>query len=153
MVTAIVIGFVVIMWLLVNRSTQPIAGTLTARRKRSSWAWAIVGAALGSFVGIAAVGTAIAGTIPGAIVGYFAADYLMIRGANGNFGSSDLQFVKPLISESEFDKASRWIGNGIRLLFQLAVILSILGAIALAAFWELVLKKDGKQTSISSIVA
>ena len=77
----------------------------------------------------------------------------MIRGANGNFGSSDLQFVKPLISESEFDKASRWIGNGIRLLFQLAVILSILGAIALAAFWELVLKKDGKQTSISSIVA
>lgn len=47
------------------------------RRMRSAFAWAFIFAIIGSFFGVAGMGSAIAGTIPGAIVGYLIASNMM----------------------------------------------------------------------------
>jgi len=49
------------------------------RRMRAAFSWAFVGAIIGSFFGVAGMGSAIAGTIPGAIIGYLLASNLMKR--------------------------------------------------------------------------
>ena len=52
------------------------------RRMRSAFLWALAGASMGSFFGVAGMGSAIAGTIPGAIVGYLLASNLMKNDRN-----------------------------------------------------------------------
>jgi len=52
------------------------------RRMRAAFAWAFVGAVVGSSFGIAGMGSAIAGTLPGAIVGYLLASNLMKKDTN-----------------------------------------------------------------------
>lgn len=47
------------------------------RRLKSAYAWAALGALVGSYFGVAGMGSAIAGTIPGAIIGYIFASNLM----------------------------------------------------------------------------
>ena len=47
------------------------------RRKRAAYSWAFVGAIAGSFFGVAGMGSAIAGTIPGAFVGYLIVSNVM----------------------------------------------------------------------------
>lgn len=46
------------------------SGDLRSRRKTFAWAWAFIGAIIGSFVGVAGFGGAIIGTIPGAVMGW-----------------------------------------------------------------------------------
>jgi hypothetical protein len=53
------------------------SGAYRDRRLRASWSWALMGAGIGSFFGVAGLGTAIAGTIPGAAIGFLLAGYLM----------------------------------------------------------------------------
>jgi len=52
------------------------------RRMRAAFAWAFLGAVVGSSFGVAGMGSAIAGTIPGAIVGYLVASNLMKKDEN-----------------------------------------------------------------------
>jgi len=78
MFTAIVLFVIAILWLRAN-SEFIRSHSFDARRSRSRWAWSFIGAATGSYIGIAGFGTAIAATIPAAVVCYFAADYLMTR--------------------------------------------------------------------------
>lgn len=54
------------------------------RRMRAGFSWAFAGAIIGSFFGVAGMGSAIAGTIPGAIVGYLLASNLMKKDVNPN---------------------------------------------------------------------
>ena len=63
-------------WFIANRQYQE-SGLWRYRRMRSAFAWAFVGAIVGSSFGIAGYGTAVSGTIPGAIVGYLIASNLM----------------------------------------------------------------------------
>jgi len=51
---------------------------------RTAVVWAFIGAIIGSSFGVAGFGTAIAGTIPGALVGYLAASNLMKMDENPN---------------------------------------------------------------------
>lgn len=71
----VVIGF--LWWAARKRYTQ--GGQWRDRRRSAAWAWGMIGAVIGSFFGIAGLGNAIAGTIPGAIVGYLFASNLMKR--------------------------------------------------------------------------
>lgn len=57
-------------------------GLWTYRRKRVAYSWAFLGAATGSFFGIAGMGTAIAGTIPGAFIAYLIASNMMKADVN-----------------------------------------------------------------------
>ena len=54
------------------------------RRMRAAFSWAFVGAMVGSYFGVAGMGSAIAGTIPGAIVAYLLASNLMKKDADPN---------------------------------------------------------------------
>jgi uncharacterized protein YcfJ len=54
------------------------------KRMRTAVVWAFIGAIIGSSFGVAGFGTAIAGTIPGALVGYLAASNLMKMDENPN---------------------------------------------------------------------
>ena len=49
------------------------------RRMRSAFLWALIGAGIGSYFGVAGMGSAIAGTIPGAVIGYLLASNMMKR--------------------------------------------------------------------------
>lgn len=66
--------FLVIVVILVIGShhyrTWQRSGDPTVRRRTFAWAWALIGAIVGSFFGIAGFGGAIIGTIPGAAVGW-----------------------------------------------------------------------------------
>lgn len=78
MLTVVVLAIIAFCWWKAEGNYRRTS-ELRYRRSRAGWAWAFVGAGAGSFLGIAGFGTAIAGTLPGAACGYFAADYLMIR--------------------------------------------------------------------------
>ena len=52
------------------------------RRMRSAYSWAFVGAIIGSYFGVAGMGSAIAGTPLGAILGYLCASNLMKKDSN-----------------------------------------------------------------------
>ena len=78
MFTFIVLAVIGALWWVAHKNYER-SGKWRDRRHRSSWAWAIVGALLGSFVGVAALGGAIAGTIPGAFLGFLLASNMMKR--------------------------------------------------------------------------
>jgi uncharacterized protein YqgC (DUF456 family) len=79
MTTALIVTVILVFWFIANAAYQS-KGSPEHRRKRSAWAWALVGALVGSFFGIAGgpLG-AIAGTVPGACVGYLLASNMMKR--------------------------------------------------------------------------
>ncbi len=52
------------------------------RRMRSAFSWAFVGAIIGSYFGVAGMGSAIAGTPLGAVLGYLCASNLMKKDSN-----------------------------------------------------------------------
>ncbi|PPI79520.1 hypothetical protein DXI23_04540 [Marinobacter flavimaris] len=60
-------------------------GDPVSRRKSFAWGWALIGAILGSFTGIAGFGGAIIGTVPGAILGWLIGSNLNKR----DYGSGD----------------------------------------------------------------
>lgn len=75
MLTAIVFAILGVVWWGAHLRYQKDS-TWKNRRLRSAWAWAMIGALIGSTMGVAAMGTAIAGTIPGALIAYLAVGYI-----------------------------------------------------------------------------
>jgi uncharacterized protein YqgC (DUF456 family) len=73
----IIVLFVVAAAWFVANNKYVSTGTWKYRRMRAAYAWAFIGAIIGSSFGVAGMGSAIAGTIPGAIVGYLIASNLM----------------------------------------------------------------------------
>jgi hypothetical protein len=75
----IIVGVLGWLWWRANKRFE-LFGRWADRRRRSAFLWAIAGAIVGSFFGIAAgpLG-AMAGTIPGAFVGYLLASNMMKR--------------------------------------------------------------------------
>ena len=69
-----------------NRAYQR-TGDARAKLKRVRWAGAFGGAAAGSYVGVAALGSAMSGTIPGALLGYLLVAQLMRAFASGETGT------------------------------------------------------------------
>jgi hypothetical protein len=63
-------------WFVANGKYES-TGLWRHRRMRAGFAWAFAGACIGSFFGVAGMGSAIAGTVPGAVFGYLAASNLM----------------------------------------------------------------------------
>jgi hypothetical protein len=57
--------------------------TWISRRSAAQWAWTFIGAALGSYFGVAGFGTAIPGTALGALLGYLGAGYIMAKAQLG----------------------------------------------------------------------
>jgi len=78
MFTFVVLAVIAFLWWSANRNFMATA-QWKYRRLRSAYAWAFLGASVGSFFGVAGMGSAIAGTIPGAIVGYLLASNMMKR--------------------------------------------------------------------------
>lgn len=76
--TLVILSLIAVFWWRANKAYES-SGLFKYRRQRSSWLWAFVGASIGSFFGVAGLGTAIAGTIPGAVIGFLAASNLMKR--------------------------------------------------------------------------
>lgn len=76
MVTGLMLLGMLVMWF-IQLDEYRKTGRAKARRRSSSWGWALCGAVIGSFTGVAALGTAFAGTVPGALIGYLAASHLM----------------------------------------------------------------------------
>jgi hypothetical protein len=76
--TALMLTVIAFKWWKANERYQQNSGLWYGRR-RGSWVWCFIGAGIGSFLGNAGFGTAIAGTLPGAVIGYFTADYLLLR--------------------------------------------------------------------------
>jgi hypothetical protein len=78
MYTAIILIIISILWWRAN-NRYLASGAKNDRRARAQWIWAFIGAGIGSFSGVAAMGSAIAGTLPGGIIGYMAAGYMMLN--------------------------------------------------------------------------
>ena len=76
MFTFIVLCIIGYLWYVANRKYEQ-SRSWTHRRQRAAYAWALAGAVAGSFFGVAGMGSAIAGTIPGAFVGYLVASNMM----------------------------------------------------------------------------
>lgn len=76
--TLVILSLIAYFWWKANKAYES-SGLWKYRRLRSSWLWAFAGASVGSFFGVAGLGTAIAGTIPGAVIGFLAASNLMRR--------------------------------------------------------------------------
>ena len=76
MFTAIVLFVIAAGWFVANNKFEE-TNLWRYRRMRSSFAWAFMGACVGSFFGVAGFGNAIAGTIPGALFGYLLASNIM----------------------------------------------------------------------------
>jgi hypothetical protein len=74
--TAAIVSIFGVCWLIAN-STYQARPNWKARRLRSSFAWAMVGAMAGSYFGVAGFGTAVGGAIPGAIAAYILVGYVM----------------------------------------------------------------------------
>ncbi len=72
-------------WYSANRQYSS-TGLWRHRRMRAAFAWAFAGACIGSYFGVAGMGSAIAGTIPGAIVGYLLASNLMKKDSDPTQG-------------------------------------------------------------------
>jgi hypothetical protein len=68
-------------------------GDPVSRRKTYAWGWALLGAILGSFTGLAGFGGAIIGTIPGAVLGW-------LVGSNLNKRDYDSESATPETSRS-----------------------------------------------------
>lgn len=136
MFTALVLFLIACGWirsgLIKVRAPSPLR-----RMKTAQWAWAFGGAALGSYVGVAGLGTAIAGTIPGALVGWILAGYLMMTMQAGlarppepaalRAGASVRAAAKARdVAESFF----LWIVKALR-------IVVLYGAMTFAAWWAI----------------
>lgn len=85
MFTVVILVILAACWLVANGKYDSTK-MWRYRRMRSAFSWAFVGACVGSYFGVAGMGSAIAGTIPGAIVGYLAASNLMKRDADPTEG-------------------------------------------------------------------
>ncbi len=81
MFTAFVLFVIAAGWFVAN-GTYKESGLWRYRRMRAAFAWGFVGAIIGSSFGVAGFGTAIAGTIPGAFVGYLLASNMMKKDAD-----------------------------------------------------------------------
>ena len=84
MFTALIVASTLVFWWRAHKQFLT-TGRWKYRRLRACWIWACVGAFLGGSFGIAGFGTAIAGTLPGALLGYLAAGNLMKK----DFDESD----------------------------------------------------------------
>lgn len=83
MFTVIVLFVIGAAWFVANGKYESTRAW-TYRRMRAAFAWAFVGAVVGSYFGVAGMGSAIAGTLPGAAVGYLIASNLMKKDADPN---------------------------------------------------------------------
>lgn len=106
MFTALVLLFIAVMWWRAQSRYQR-STHYSARRSRSGWSWAFVGAAVGSCFGIAGLGSAIAGTLPGAAVGYLLADYLMLRQGVDEPAPRPQQINAPSIVEAKIQSTTQ----------------------------------------------
>lgn len=79
-ITLFVIGAA---WFVANGKYES-TGTWTYRRMRAAFSWAFVGAIVGSYFGVAGMGSAISGTVPGAAIGYLIASNLMKKDVDPN---------------------------------------------------------------------
>ncbi len=76
MFTIIVLLIIGALWFVANGKYEATR-EWKYRRLRAGYAWALAGAIVGSFFGVAGMGSAIAGTIPGAVMGYLIACNMM----------------------------------------------------------------------------
>jgi hypothetical protein len=96
---------------------------------------------------------AIAGTIPGAVIGYFAADYLLLKGES----ESDLHESRqalPLLSEAELQGASKSVVQFVRWIYRIGINLLAISIVAgglLIAFGSEI--RSLFQKSTTSVVA
>lgn len=76
MLTFLVVCFIGFLW---HSSNSKYSETheWKWRRKRAAYAWSLIGALVGSYFGVAGMGSAIAGTIPAAVFTYLLASNLM----------------------------------------------------------------------------
>lgn len=81
MFTIIVLVIIAIAWFVANGKYEATRAW-KYRRLRAAYSWAFVGAIVGSYFGVAGMGSAIAGTIPGAFIAYLIASNLMKKDAN-----------------------------------------------------------------------
>ncbi len=79
--TFVVLLVLGVLWLIANTQYESTR-EWRYRRRRAAFAWSFAGAIIGSSFGIAGMGSAIAGTLPGAIVGYLLASNLMKKDTN-----------------------------------------------------------------------
>jgi hypothetical protein len=78
MFTTVILVLIAFLWWRAHKA-YGVTGLWRYRRLKAAWSWAFVGAALGSFFGVAGFGGAITGAVPGALLGYLAASNLMKR--------------------------------------------------------------------------
>ena len=76
MITAVVLFILAAAWFVANNKYNETK-LWKYRRMRAAFIWAFAGAIIGSSFGLAGFGSAIAGTIPGAFVGYLLASNIM----------------------------------------------------------------------------
>jgi len=76
MFTVLVLVVIFVAWFIANKKYNN-SRVWRYRRQRAAFSWAFLGAIVGSSFGVAGFGSAIAGTIPGAIVAYLLASNLM----------------------------------------------------------------------------
>lgn len=81
MFTIIVLVIIAVAWFIANGKYES-SHAWKYRRQRAAFSWAFVGAIIGSYFGVAGMGSAIAGTVPGAIIAYLIASNLMKKDAN-----------------------------------------------------------------------
>lgn len=83
MFTIVVLFIIGACWL-VSRGKYASTGAWRYRRMSAAFAWSFVFAIAGSFFGVAGFGSAIAGTVPSAVIGYVVASNLMKKDVDPN---------------------------------------------------------------------
>lgn len=106
------------------------------RRRVSQWMWALLGALFGSATGFVGYGTAIAGTIIGAVFGYLLSSHLHFIGRDSEEAESHRKAVHDVatLAGRATGLAVVFVGSLVpiaRRLFRAAVMLSILGGIGM----------------------
>ena len=101
MITAVTILIILVLFF-VQLNEHRRTGSAKSRRLKAAFAWALLGAVLGSFAGLAAMGGAIAGTIPGAVVFYLIGSNLM-KAENHNLAQAPDPNYQP-INKDELNK-------------------------------------------------
>jgi hypothetical protein len=76
MFTLIVLFVIAACWFVANGKYESTK-VWKYRRMRSAFAWSFAFAILGSYFGVAGLGSAIVGTIPGAVIGYLIVSNIM----------------------------------------------------------------------------
>lgn len=134
MITAGILFVIAVFWFFANQSFQ-VTGSQTDRRKRASYSWAFIGASIGSYFGVAGLGNAISGAVPGALLAYLIASHLMLR-RNSNNASDELSKVNGSTSFSAIaQSAGAATGRAFNSIVEICRTILGLAILAFIGFW------------------